>query len=94
MMHTAHPIVCDGKYTNASLFFDDAERCERFFLGGHRYGLIFFKQDGNECEQTMSLQSGHRDKNIPGLTRVPYDLRFSLVFVGFPVFVFGFPWFS
>ena len=30
------------------------------------------------------IQSGHRDKNIPGLTRVPYDLRFSLVFVGFP----------
>ena len=30
------------------------------------------------------VQPGHRDKNIPGLTRVPYDLRLSLVFVGSP----------
>ena len=26
---------------------------------------------------TVVLQSGHRDKNVPGLTRVPYDLRSS-----------------
>ena len=36
------------------------------------------------------LQPGHRDKNIPGLTRVPYDLRFSTILLSF----FGLSWFS
>jgi hypothetical protein len=31
----------------------------------------------------MTIQSGHRDKNILGLARVSYDLRCSLVFLGF-----------
>ena len=31
-----------------------------------------------------SVQSDHRDKNIPGPARVPYDLRFSLVFLSIP----------
>ena len=39
----------------------------------------------------MPLQSGHRDKNILGLTRVPYDLRFFLVFFVFSLVVLGFP---
>ena len=30
-----------------------------------------------------NIQSEHRDKNIPVLTRAPYDLRFSLVFFSF-----------
>ena len=30
-----------------------------------------------------TVQSGHRDKNILGLTRVPYDLRFPYIFLGF-----------
>ena len=34
----------------------------------------------------QNIQLGHRDKNIPGLTREAYDLRFSLVFFGFRLF--------
>ena len=37
------------------------------------------------CRNTLAyyldvIQPEHRDKNIPGLTRAPYDLRFSWVF--------------
>ena len=32
------------------------------------------------------LRSGHRDEKIPGRTRIPYDLRISLAFIGFPWF--------
>ena len=35
---------------------------------------------------SSGIQPGHRAKNIPGLTREPYDLRFSLVFFGVPLF--------
>ena len=31
----------------------------------------------------MCIQSDRRDKHIPGLARVPYDLRFPLVFLFF-----------
>ena len=30
-----------------------------------------------EMKRWAVIQSGHRHKNISGLTRVPYDLRFS-----------------
>ena len=37
------------------------------------------------------LQSGHHEKKIMGLTRVPYDLRFSAVVRWLPVVFIGFP---
>ena len=32
----------------------------------------------------VKVQSDYRDKNIPCLARAPYDLRFSIGFLGFP----------
>ena len=55
MMHIGHPIVCDGKYTNASVFLKDMEWCERNFL--HRYRLSFFDQDGDVHEAMTPLPS-------------------------------------
>ena len=31
----------------------------------------------SSLKKVIGLQSGYRHKNIPGLTRVPYDLTFS-----------------
>ena len=42
------------------------------------------------AKQLLHIQSDHRDKNIPGLARVPYDLRFSLVLISFPWFSWAF----
>ena len=38
---------------------------------------------GMVVESVCALKSGHRNKNIPGLTRIPYELRSFLVFVCF-----------
>ena len=42
--------------------------------------VVFFCSSGVGLGRPVVLtpvQSGHRDKNMLGLTRVPYDLRFS-----------------
>ena len=46
-------------------------------LGPSPGNFLDTAQDGESFHSFVSVQSGHPDKNILGLTRVPYDLRFS-----------------